>query len=481
MPALEQSVIDDVTERLRRHLDNLGGYGEPKFLKAGGSAAVFRAELADGLRAWKVFNPAFLNGPGGEAERRRLQVQRRLIHHNCPSLIQTFRVDEAEGTAFMEMEFNPWPELNAVLPNIPDDAVVRLITQLVDSVRFLEAKGIVHRDIKPENIHVSEDFKQLKLLDLGVARDIEPDDAEDAAVTDHGNLRPFLATAQYSSPEYLFRLDEPSAKLWKGLNIYQVGAVLHDLIMKKPLFHHEMNLANRWLVARAVLAKQPSFADGQPARLSNLKALSARCLVKDLDARLQLVGWDEFVLEGANDPLTALQARLKKGSAKGGALARASAELRLEFDRSEFTKRFIERVRTELASTCGTQVPFTVSLPTAEAPQTIGFHFSAPGSVAIDCRFFMEWQSEIYERTVNVWLSSKLSCPASEVEGTQLAKRLVAVGTISEAEDETFQGVSGVLAGCIIRALDLIETAPDPRALHDSDLLLDEPNGEKNK
>lgn len=480
MPALAQHVIDDITLRLRRYLATLGTYGEPQFIDAGGSAAVYRVESEAGLRALKVFNPVFLNGPSGDAERRRLQVQRRLINHNCATLVQTYRVDEAEGTAFLEMEFNPWPALTKLLPDVPDEAVERLITQLVEAVRFLEAKGIVHRDIKPENIHVSPDFKQLKLLDLGVARDIEPGGAEDAAITDHGNLRPFLATAQYSSPEYLFRLDEPSAKLWKGLDIYQVGAVLHDLIMKKPLFQHEMNLGNRWLVARAVLTKQPSFADEQPGRLSNLKALAARCLVKDLDARLQQVGWDDFVLEGANDPLKALEARLKKHSAKGGALAQISARERLEFDRSEFTKRFIGRVRSELTSTCGTLVPCVAQIPAQGALQVARLCFSPSGqALTIECQLAMEWQPEIYERTVNIYLLSQLQFPGLDDKNAAPTKKLISTATISEAEDETVQGVAGMLAKCIMLALDLIDTAPDPKSLHGTDLLLEKSNGEK--
>lgn len=381
----------------------------------------------------------------------------------------------------MEMEFNPWPEMTELLSSVPDDAVVKLITQLVDAVRFLEAKGIVHRDIKPENIHVAADFTQLKLLDLGVARDVEPIEVDDAAVTDHGNLRPFLATAQYSSPEYLFRLDEPSAKLWKGLNIYQVGAVLHDLIMKKPLFHHEMSLGNRWLVARAILTKPPSFADDQPGRLSNLKSLAVRCLVKDLDARLQLVGWDDFVLEGASDPMTALQARLKKSSVKGGPLARIAAEARLDFDRSDFTTRFIDRIRSELAPTCGTQVPFTVSYPTPEAPQAVRFAFSRLGQATIHCRLEMDWQAEIYERTANVWLSSQLLCPDMEVSDAPLTKKLICTATISEAEEDAVQNVAGRLAHCIIQALDLIDAAPEPHQLHCTDLLLTNPTENKNK
>ena len=278
MPQLERAIIDDLTARTNRFLAATGGYDDLGFLDAGGSAAVYRVVRGGNVHALKAFNPVLLAGPSGDAERRRLDVQRRLVGHECASLVQTYRVEEAEGTAFVEMEFIEWPQLANSLAAVPDDAIVSLIAQLVEAVRFLDSLNIVHRDIKPENIHISPDFKLLKLLDLGVAREFDSPDASDACVTDHGNRRPFLATAQYSSPEYLFRLDEPTAKLWKGLNIYQVGAVLHDLIRKEPLFNHEVSLGNRWLVARAVLTKLPSFPDAAPDRLLPLKALASRCL-----------------------------------------------------------------------------------------------------------------------------------------------------------------------------------------------------------
>lgn len=183
MPALADSIVADLTERLCRYLKSSGAYGETVYLASGGSAAVFSVATPQGRRAFKAFNPEFFCGPAGPAERKRLEVQRKLIDHTCPSLIQTFRVDEAEGTAFVEMEFIDWPQLTAALNDIPDDAVVGLFTQLVAAVRFLDAMGIVHRDIKPENIHVSPDFTSLKLLDLGVAREIEQGDAQDVAIT----------------------------------------------------------------------------------------------------------------------------------------------------------------------------------------------------------------------------------------------------------------------------------------------------------
>ena len=347
MPALDPAVIADLTARLVKHLEVLGIETPPVFINAGGSAAVFKVETARGARAFKVFDPKFLQGESGPAERKRLELQRKLIGHPCQYLVTVHSIEEAEGTAFVEMEFCPWPQLSKCLSGVPDSEVPSLISQLVTVVRSLEELNIVHRDIKPENIHISQDFKTLKVLDLGVARVFEAAESDDAAMTDRQNLRPFVATAQYSSPEYLFRLDEQTPRLWKALNFYQVGAVLHDLIMKSALFQDEVSLGNRWLVARAVLMKTPSFADASPIRLAALKALSARCLVKDLETRLQIVSWTDFDLEGPHDSLTRLRGRLQRRDAGSLDASSAALESRLRFDRTTFEKRFIEAVKLE--------------------------------------------------------------------------------------------------------------------------------------
>lgn len=471
MPALDQIVVDDLTGRLRRFLDVRGGYGELRYLTSGGSAAVYAVTTESGLRCFKAFNPAFLNGPSGPAERKRLDLQRKLIGHGCVSLVQTFGVEEAEGTAFTEMEFVDWPQLTAKLDSIPDASVVPLFTQLVAAVRYLDSLGIVHRDIKPENIHVAPDFSTLKLLDLGVVREVEQGDAIDAAITDSGNLRPFLATAQYSSPEYLFRLDEPSPKLWKGLNFYQMGAVLHDLIMKRPLFHHEMSLGNRWLVARAVLTKVPSFGDVDPNRLANLKSLASRCLVKDLDSRLQLVSWEDFILEGAKNPLTTLRARLAKGRPNIGKQIDAATASRLDFDRSEFFRRFSERIRTELLPVCGTNMPLTLRLSAPSESEIAQLLLTVDVNWTIECTLSFDWQAQVYERTADLQMQARLIRTQVATPKGAINNKLVAVATIAENESETATSVAEAIAEVVADALDRLENAGDPNALNGFDLL----------
>lgn len=466
MPDLESEIIQDLTTRVGRFLNATGGYEHLDFLAAGGSAAVYRVVRNGKSSALKAFNPRFFSGTGGDAERHRLDVQKRLIGHGCTSLVQTYQVIETEGTAFVEMEYIEWPQLTKKLAEVPDSAIVPLISQLVEAVRFLDSLNIVHRDIKPENIHVSPDFKYLKLLDLGVVREFDSPDASDACVTDHGNQRPFLATAQYSSPEYLFRLDEPTAKLWRGLNIYQIGAVLHDLIKKEPLFKHEMSLGNRWLVARAVLAKQPSFADPIPNRLLALKALSSRCLIKDLDTRLAVVGWEDFVLEGASDPVSALRGRLAKGAIKNRRGAGESSAARLEFERTEFMKRFSDRIRAELIHICGAQLPLTMKPPSPGAPMDVRYELAVDKQLSISCHVGFDWQAGLYERSANLRVGAQFLCAGRDDAAPAIEYKPVGVAVIQEAEDEAATLVTNELANLVGRALDRIEGGENSASLH---------------
>lgn len=401
MPDLSQEKIADLQKKLETYLKRHGTPEEPEFLAAGGSAAVFKAVAKGGMRAFKVFDPRFISSEEGSKERERLELQGRLINHECENLVQTYDIQYHEDTAIVEMEFVCWPQLKNVLRDVPDDCVESLIIQLISAVRFLENYGVVHRDIKPENIHVSGDFTKLKLLDLGVVREFDP--GPDAAETDQGNLRPFLSTAQYSSPEYLFRLDEPSIALWQGLNLYQVGAVLHDLIMKEPVFRAEMETGNRWLVAKAVLLQPPSFKDGDSRRLAYLKGLAAKCLMKDLAVRLSLVKWDDFAASEAASGLASLKQRVKLRPA-----SQPEHEKQIKFQREAHQTALNEKIRLLLISACGTDLPLECAVSHLNSHWVATFQFDCSRTIRVAVHMMLQWQDGLYSTTANVLLAGRI-------------------------------------------------------------------------
>ncbi|OOG61953.1 hypothetical protein B0E46_14230 [Rhodanobacter sp. B04] len=468
MPDISDAVREDIEVRLGRFLKAKDKYSHPTFIGSGGSAAIYKVDTDSGPRAIKVYDPKFLTGDHAKAEARRLDLQRSLIGHDCSTLVKVFRVEEAEGTAFIEMEFVPWPQLKRVLADVPDEKVSGLVKQLVEAVVFLEKLDIAHRDVKPENIHVSEDFSQLKLIDLGVSRTMSPRDEEGNDATDHGQKRPFIATAQYSSPEYLFRLDAPSPNLWKALNIYQVGAVLHDLINKKPLFDDEVNLDNRWLVARAVLTKIPNFPDADPTRLVAQKALAIRCLTKDVDTRLRIVSWSDFTFEASTDGLSTLKSRLAKGKGLAGSQGAAAVDERLRFEREQFAKRFCEVVRTELIAACDRKVHVTMVVNASGGASGYEFELEIGPRVTVLASVRLDWFDDMNCNSARVSIAAALSCGSSAAPNPE--PQVVAVATISESEETIALDVARCLADILVRVLDLLESTDDVTVLHGTDI-----------
>ena len=353
-------------------------------LGEGGSAAVF--ELGPARSAVKVYDPAFFLEGNGPAELRRAELQRGLMNHACPELIGILDVETSDGTCFVEMEFVDWPTLAEALLGVPAERVADLMRQLVSAVRFLASRGIVHRDIKPENILVSPGYDALKLIDLGVAREMQgEEDAIDA--TDRSGRRPFIATAQYSSPEYLFRLEAPSEALWRALTIYQLGGVLHDLVLRRPLFHAAKATGNRYNLAAAVLREVPAF-DGVSAGLLPMAALAMHCLVKSPELRLRLVSLESFESTAAN-----ASEGLRKRMERAALVQRAESDLaqlgkRQDAERAGAMEAASRSVKMRLMELLGNRFPLkTVCLEPSEFKLTV----KLDDRNTLDCRAHVRW------------------------------------------------------------------------------------------
>lgn len=251
-----------------------------RFLGAGATAATFEVVTAHGLRALKIYLPSFLEGKRGDQVKKRLSiVLDHLKGHDCPYLVSIFDGGPTSDTVFLLMQRAPGECLGKVLYSVPSENIREIIRQVSVAAHFLEEKGLCHRDIKSDNVVISDDFKHTTLLDLGVVRWL---DEEVSGGTDDQGQLPFIATAQYSSPEYMFRLIPSGPELWRGLTYYQLGGLLHDLIMKKKLFADVVEKAkeNRYLIAHAVATKIPAVIHDGSAPL-DLVLLSQRALEKD--------------------------------------------------------------------------------------------------------------------------------------------------------------------------------------------------------
>jgi serine/threonine-protein kinase len=303
---MDKDLVISIAESLAK---SKSGWGEPSFLDAGASGGVFSLKHPDqGTVALKIYDPKFFVGENALIEEHRVKLQCELAHLDHPHLIRTIEAAPIpeHGTWHLLMEYCPWPSLEKVIQDLPDHAVPALIRQLAEVTIFLRENGLVHRDIKPSNIAVSPDFTNLKLLDLGVLRKISPDEGNG---TDLDEKRRFVATTQYSPPEYVTREEPPGEEGFEALNVYQVGAVLHDMLMKRPLFGDEANTLNRFVLYKAVLQKGPTvFNSGVPARLNSLCRAALR---KNALSRARGVKLEDFI--AAADDAATIRRRLAAG------------------------------------------------------------------------------------------------------------------------------------------------------------------------
>lgn len=208
----------------------LGRYRIEGRLGEGAMADVYRAHDPDIGRtvAIKVLKPQFASDPElGARFVREARAAGALSHANIATI---YDVGEVEGVPYIAMELvdgRPLDEWLHAHGRMPYERVLHLARQLADALAFAHRAGVVHRDVKPSNILISADGATAKLLDFGVARVGEADQAA-LARTQVGQL---VGTPRYMSPEQALGLPVDARS-----DLFSLGVVLYEMVTGKPAF-----------------------------------------------------------------------------------------------------------------------------------------------------------------------------------------------------------------------------------------------------
>lgn len=253
----------------------------------GGTAPVFTVRSPDGLFALKVLDNEFSVGDLGiETERRIAKQVESIGDHDCPYLVKIYDGGRFEDRLYLLMNKAEGAELASCLERVPRNKIATIVDQVAQACIFLRERGLCHRDIKSANIFVSDDFSHATLLDVSVAREIND---PMGLGTDHGNQLPVVATSRYSPPEYLFRLLSTGPELWHAVDVYQLGGLIHDLVMRSEMFdvEYKASSTNRYRFAWIVATQTPEVSsdDVEPSLL----LLGRRALDKDWKRRSKLL------------------------------------------------------------------------------------------------------------------------------------------------------------------------------------------------
>lgn len=258
-----------------------------QIIGSGADGIVYSAFKDKGnIVALKIYFPEIVIKYGKESISERIELQTDLIgekKHN--NLVEIFEggFSEEYQTFYLIMEKIEGKTLDKLIGKVPSDKIPELIKQLASVAEFLEKKQLVHRDIKPSNIIISDDFKTLTLLDLGIVHHFKNEDrlsGED-----------FVSTVRYCPPEFVWRTeDSENINAWRAITFYQIGAIMYELIMEEMLFNEydkpraKLYDAIRDITPNIQSKKVPSW----------LITTAQTCLMKDWRERIKYIVWDSF-------------------------------------------------------------------------------------------------------------------------------------------------------------------------------------------
>jgi serine/threonine-protein kinase len=212
--------IADLRRTRAGEIPEIPGFQIMDRLGTGGTADVFRArEKATGrLMALKVLKQECVAVP---ATRQAFVAEARLLERlDHPGLVRGFGVAKSARTYFAKLELIDGRTLLEILDEgsaLDEEAALRAVLGVAETLRYLAGEGVVHRDVKPGNIMLSSSGR-MKLIDLGFA-------AEGAsAATSAENA---VGTVAYLSPEQA----RGGASADIRSDIYSLGVTLFHLVV----------------------------------------------------------------------------------------------------------------------------------------------------------------------------------------------------------------------------------------------------------
>ena len=160
------------------------------------------------------------------AKERFVEEARMLAGFSHPAIVGVHLLIEANGTAYMVMDYIDGENYEAKLKRIGTEAdeaaLMAVIGPVLEGLEQVHQRGLLHRDIKPDNILIKQDGQPV-LIDFGAARESVGKTVTMTSIVTHG----YSPIEQYQS----------KGKMGPWTDIYAVGAVICRAITgeKPPL------------------------------------------------------------------------------------------------------------------------------------------------------------------------------------------------------------------------------------------------------
>jgi serine/threonine protein kinase len=219
--------------------------------------------------ALKIIAPEIAADPRVlERFRQELKLARQVTHRN---VCRVFDLGEAEGTAFLTMEYCSGDTLKSVIGKagvLDIRTAVDYARQICDGLAEAHKTGIIHRDLKPQNLIV-DDRQRIRIMDFGIARTIAGGSSTREGV--------MIGTPEYMAPEQI-----EGSGTDQRTDLYALGVILYEMTTGHVPFAGRTSLDMAFKHKNE--APRPP-ASANPLVSESLDALILRCLEKDKTRR----------------------------------------------------------------------------------------------------------------------------------------------------------------------------------------------------
>jgi protein kinase-like protein/CHASE2 domain-containing protein len=207
--------------------ERVGRYILGRLIDGGGMGRVFKAvhEETGAEAAIKIMRTDLASADAVERFRQEGRLLAKVRHPNIAQVYDagTTRVGDVD-TPYIAMEYIPEARtIREYARTLDTDDLLRTFIKVCRAVHHVNDHGIVHRDLKPSNILVDA-FGEPKVIDFGVAKNLDQRFEEGAVVTLEGNVP---GTLPYMAPEQVLRRGE---LIDRRTDVYALGVVLYELI-----------------------------------------------------------------------------------------------------------------------------------------------------------------------------------------------------------------------------------------------------------
>lgn len=265
-------------------------YRVERLLGSGGFARVYLAEQVDLGRKVAIKILSLRVRPSAPADSaddaanleliaRRFEREARIISQlNSAQTITIYDYGRtAEGLLYMVMEYVDGVELGEIPGPIAPRRALKILRQVLLSLREAHARDLLHRDLKPANIMVYEYFgqkDQVKLLDFGIAKAIG--EVANGAGADLTATDSLVGTPRYMSPEQI-----RGHEMGPASDIYSLGLVFYELLMGTKAITNtdSIEILAKHLSSESFRIPRDDIFHPQLVRLVN------KMLCKDLEGR----------------------------------------------------------------------------------------------------------------------------------------------------------------------------------------------------